>query len=1282
MKKAVLKRVSSMFLIMILVLQVLPLNIVAEEIQENETFTDVTSYEKEIYQLVKLGIIKGYPDQTFKPDHSITRAQGVAMIIREMKLDTSNRPNPHFKDIDSKYRFYDEIAAAVDEGIIDGFTDGTFGPDEEMTRSQMAKVLVGAYDIKLKESEIHSFKDVPATHWANNYINVLASTGITNGYNDGTFKPENKLTRLHFSLFLSRYINEIKNEQPDTEVDEIKKRFDLKADKTTVSFGESASLNLQVSGHNEIYYKTDWKATGGKLTVAEEGNSATWKAEQSGAEEYTVTVTIETSLKSGERITFDKTIAISTVSSGESSSGSGGSSGSSTKQPPYQVTVALSKDSYASGEEVVVQGVVQDQKGKSLADTVIKLDGMETTTDKQGNYNFSFLAINETKEYRLYSGETPLKILGTNGDIVETFGITIDNETIDLKPTIIGLNSETMAELIEFTNGEKAVFKGKPEGIEKLSNGSVFVTSPTEEFPLGVSGKVVSIQYEKDKTIILLTEPKLEEVFNKLEVEGTTELSIENIIPEEGVKVYLKENEQEKGMFRASEVFLGDDIEFEFNKDILDVEGEWIYDAPGIEANFTGEAEVDIGGTLELKKTEVEFDISLLEGSGELIFTNEQAFSLGLNGKVNGSGEVSVRIARIFIPIQAPIGIMGSLWVVVGADGNVSFKIGYDQTSELELGTKVSIGDGVDVINDFEVTDSGFTNEVEGEVSIKSGIKPNLFLSVYTTEYIGLDNQIGITGKIEGSIENIGTEDVRRCLATDISLYAQSDGAIKEPIQESLRLLTWEHSLGKTETCPQPKSISIDPKEELVEKGDQIQLKVMGITEDDEERDYTKKKDGTEYETSDSAVATVSKDGLVTVLENAPVGKEFTITAKNNEKEAVATFKVIEIKEVVIAPDILQIPAGGSQRISFNAILTNDEIFPLNNGKLPIEFKVEDTNIASVSEDGVVNVPKEVLRGMTTTVTASFETYEATVLVEVLPAPGSEGNLEIVSTPPIAAGYEHTVYVKDDGTVWTWGKNNKGQLGDGSIQDRYTPTQVLGLSDIIAVAAGTSHSLALSKDGTVWAWGYNVVGQLGNGSSEDSLIPVKVEGIDNAVSIGAGAYTSYAILPDGSVKSWGSGRRGLLGNGVSEDSNVPVDVVDLKGVVSIDSSLNVWSERHTVALKSDGTVWTWGANYFGGLGTGPNLSAVWHDDYSTPVQVAGLNGEGYLQDIVRVQAGDIHTLALGKDGTVYGWGNGWGNEFFDAVNHPVTKTDIDGNILDDVKADFHRRLSRSCNHQK
>ena len=201
MNSKVIKRVLALLLSILLIAQMIPTNIVMANNQSSGQFADIEKYSTEIKQLVDLEVIEGYPDNTFRPYNNITRAQGVAMIIREMNLDISKRPNPHYKDIQTGYRFYNEIAAAVDEGIIDGFTDGTFGPEEKMTRSQMAKILVNAYHLKLQDSKINRFSDVPTDHWAHDYIKILASNGITLGYDDGTFKPENSLTRLHFSLF-------------------------------------------------------------------------------------------------------------------------------------------------------------------------------------------------------------------------------------------------------------------------------------------------------------------------------------------------------------------------------------------------------------------------------------------------------------------------------------------------------------------------------------------------------------------------------------------------------------------------------------------------------------------------------------------------------------------------------------------------------------------------------------------------------------------------------------------------------------------------------------------------------------------------------------------------------------------------------------------------------------------------------------------------------------------------------------------------------------------------
>ena len=95
----------------------------------------------------------------------------------------------------------------------------------------------------------------------------------------------------------------------------------------------------------------------------------------------------------------------------------------------------------------------------------------------------------------------------------------------------------------------------------------------------------------------------------------------------------------------------------------------------------------------------------------------------------------------------------------------------------------------------------------------------------------------------------------------------------------------------------------------------------------------------------------------------------------------------------------------------------------------------------------------------------------------------------------IGAGDSHSLALASDGTVWAWGSNGSGHLGNGTTEDRPTPVQVMGLEDITAVAAGASHSLALASDGTVWAWGRNSLGQLGDGTTENRLTPVQVVGL-------------------------------------------------------------------------------------------------------------------------------------------------------------------------------------------
>ncbi|GEL75434.1 hypothetical protein MVI01_72180 [Myxococcus virescens] len=215
----------------------------------------------------------------------------------------------------------------------------------------------------------------------------------------------------------------------------------------------------------------------------------------------------------------------------------------------------------------------------------------------------------------------------------------------------------------------------------------------------------------------------------------------------------------------------------------------------------------------------------------------------------------------------------------------------------------------------------------------------------------------------------------------------------------------------------------------------------------------------------------------------------------------------------------------------------------------------------------------------------------------------------------------HTVAVKSDGTVWAWGWNEKGQLGDGTTTGRLTPVQVKGLTGVVAVAATSYHTVAVKSDGTVWAWGWNEDGQLGDGTTTDRLTPVQVQGLTGVTAVAVGYYHNVALRSDGTVWAWGWNNYGQLGDGATTNRSAPVQVQELTGVLTVAGGAG-----HSVALKSDGTVWSWGSNTYGQLGDG-----AWTNSF-VPVKAQNLTG------VVAVSTHSLHTLAMRSDGTVWAWG--------------------------------------------
>ncbi|WP_068468395.1 PKD-like domain-containing protein [Candidatus Protochlamydia phocaeensis] len=243
------------------------------------------------------------------------------------------------------------------------------------------------------------------------------------------------------------------------------------------------------------------------------------------------------------------------------------------------------------------------------------------------------------------------------------------------------------------------------------------------------------------------------------------------------------------------------------------------------------------------------------------------------------------------------------------------------------------------------------------------------------------------------------------------------------------------------------------------------------------------------------------------------------------------------------------------------------------------------------------------------------------------------GGTPLTDVIAIAGGYTQSLAVRSDGTVWAWGGNSNGQLGNGTNTDSNLPVQVGGgtpLTDVIAIAGGNEHSLALRSDGTVWAWGGNNLGQLGNGTNANSNLPLEVGGgtpLTNVIAIAAGINYSLALQSDETVWAWGENTNGQLGNGTITNSNLPVQTVDLVGIEGLKAIAS--GSYHSLALRSDGTVWAWGFNGYGELGNGTNT------DSSLPVQVGG----GVpLTNVVAIAAGREQSLALKSDGTVWAWG--------------------------------------------
>lgn len=205
--------------------------------------------------------------------------------------------------------------------------------------------------------------------------------------------------------------------------------------------------------------------------------------------------------------------------------------------------------------------------------------------------------------------------------------------------------------------------------------------------------------------------------------------------------------------------------------------------------------------------------------------------------------------------------------------------------------------------------------------------------------------------------------------------------------------------------------------------------------------------------------------------------------------------------------------------------------------------------------------------------------------------------LDLDSITQIAAGEYSSMAVKSNGHVYAWGSNYHGQLGMGTSSDSYnTPTEIPSINNVAMVAVGNLHSLFLKEDSTVWACGDNSYGSLGDGTTISKSLPVKVYGLSNIIKIVAGFEYSVALRNDGTVWAWGDNTYGQCGDSLIVPITVPTQITGLNEIRDISCG-----QSHCLFLDSNGSVWSIGYNGSGQLGDGTSISR------SSPIFVSGIN---------------------------------------------------------------------------
>jgi uncharacterized protein YjdB/alpha-tubulin suppressor-like RCC1 family protein len=378
---------------------------------------------------------------------------------------------------------------------------------------------------------------------------------------------------------------------------------------------------------------------------------------------------------------------------------------------------------------------------------------------------------------------------------------------------------------------------------------------------------------------------------------------------------------------------------------------------------------------------------------------------------------------------------------------------------------------------------------------------------------------------------------------------------------------------------------------------------------------------------SSSPAATVASTGLFTAeVTGVMRGQAVTITATALGSPAdgpiEATCAVTVVPPVLVTGVTLE--ESTIQMPGGTKRSLTATVAPADATNKGLRWTTSDASVARVSGEGatVTITAGEAGEAMITVTTVDQEMTAVCAVAVTLALPKGK---------TFAAGDDCTLAIRDDGSLWAWGWGNAGRLGTGSTGNQMVPVQIGEDNNWWSVACGEGHSLGIRTDGTLWAWGSNGSGQLGIGSTAQQTVPVRV-GTDSDWLLGSicgGSAFSLALKADGSLWSWGLGSGGQLGHGDYSSRQVPTRV----GTDSDWAGIGVGG-NNSLAIKKDGTLWAWGNQAYGKLGNGGANSSI-DEGITVPTQI------GEDTNWSQMAIGTYSSMGIKKNGTL--WACGYGN---------------------------------------